>query len=180
MQLTESQQVSLKAAIEDGLPLTARPYLTLAKALGTEEEAVLTTVEHWLSSGLIKRLGIVVQHRKLGYVANAMVVWDIPDAEVDNTAKMIAAEPFVTLCYKRPRRMPEWPYNLFSMIHGKSRARVMAQLETLVDQHQLQAIPRNVLFSTQQFKQRGAHYTSPHQLSQGAHRSTWISPIETL
>lgn len=173
MQLTNEQASALKAAVEEGLPLTPRPYLTLATALGTSEQAVITTLQGWLDNGLIKRLGIVVQHRKLGYVANAMVVWDIPDQDVDEIAERIAAESCVTLCYRRPRRLPEWPYNLFSMIHGKNRNRVLEQLAAIVDNHGLQTIPKSVLFSTRQFKQRGGHYT-PGAANGSERQAQWI------
>lgn len=174
MQLTSEQSSALKAAVEEGLPLTPRPYKTLATALGATEEAVIATLQNWLNSGLIKRLGIVVQHRKLGYVANAMVVWDIPSETVDQIAAKIAAENCVTLCYRRPRRLPDWPYNLFSMIHGKDRGRVLSQLENIVDKHSLHNIPRNVLFSTKQFKQRGAHFTAVPPVAGSASQPQWM------
>lgn len=173
MQLTQEQATALKSAVETGLPLTPRPYLTLANALGTSEQAIITTLQSWLNTGLIKRLGIVVQHRKLGYTANAMVVWDIPDSVVDQVASQIAAENCVTLCYRRPRRLPEWPYNLFSMIHGKDRQRVLKQLEKIVHDHGLEDTPKSVLFSTRQFKQRGGQYTSAPP-TQAERAAQWI------
>lgn len=156
--LTDLQQERLKAAIEDGLPLTATPYRTLALQLDLPEPLVMGQIEQWLQEGYIKRLGLVVRHHALGYRSNAMVVWNVPDEEVDHIGSLLRQAECVTLCYRRRRQLPDWPYNLYCMIHGKSRDSVMNQLELLIRQHQLQDIPRSVLFSNQQFKQTGGHY----------------------
>jgi DNA-binding Lrp family transcriptional regulator len=100
---------------------------------------------------------MVLKHRQLGYRANAMVVWDVPDNCVDNIGSVLGEEPCVTLSYRRPRRPPVWNYNLFCMIHGTSRDKVSAQLEDIVARKGLD-YPHRVLFSSQCFKQRGAVY----------------------
>ncbi|NOQ35280.1 MAG: AsnC family protein, partial [Methylococcaceae bacterium] len=105
----------------------------------------------------IKRLGVIVKHRKLGYRANAMVVWNIPDEKVDDVGAIISQIDFVNLCYQRPRRK-QWAYNLYCMIHGKSRDIVLEQLEQLIKSCQLSAFDYEVLFSRRCFKQRGARY----------------------
>lgn len=158
MVLTPQQQETLKAAIQDGLPLVAQPYAQLAQQIGADEAGVVAQVQAWLADGLIKRMGLVVRHHAVGYKANAMVVWDVPDARVDAVAEKLRGSSAVTLCYRRPRRLPDWRYNLFCMIHGKDRALVLQQIEQLVRQHQLQDIPRTVLFSHRQFKQCGGRY----------------------
>jgi DNA-binding Lrp family transcriptional regulator len=104
--------------------------------------------------GDMKRFGVVVRHRKLGYRANGMVVWDIPDARVTEIGHCIGQYSFVTLCYQRPRRLPEWPYNLFSMIHGQDRDAVIEQVEFIVRQCGLRDINHEILFSNRCFKQR--------------------------
>nr|WP_305800389.1 hypothetical protein [Thiolapillus sp.] len=103
-------------------------------------------------------MGIVVRHHELGYTANAMVVWDVPDDQTRRVGKALGRHACVTLCYQRPRRLPEWPYNLFCMIHGKDRERVLNYLDSLVESEALQDIPHEVLFSGERFKQRGARY----------------------
>jgi DNA-binding Lrp family transcriptional regulator len=108
--------------------------------------------------GVIRRFGLVLSHRDLGYNANAMVVWDIPDAAVGEIGEKLAALDYVTLCYRRPRRLPDWPYNLFCMIHGRDRATVEALAEEAAATAGAADCPRSVLFSTRQFKQRGARY----------------------
>jgi len=145
-------------AIADGLPLTSRPFATVAAWTGLGEDEVIRRLGRLLAGGVVKRLGVVVRHRELGYHANAMVVWDVPDDEIAEAGRRAAAYPFVTLCYQRPRRPPIWPYNLFCMIHGKDRAAVKAQIATLNGQAGLARYGHAVLFSRLCFKQRGARF----------------------
>jgi len=157
MVLTEADN-RLIAAIQEGLPLTARPYADIAGRIGLSEQEVLDRVGQMQKSGIIKRMGIVVRHRELGYTANAMVVWDVPDGRVDEIGRILGGQICVNLCYQRPRRLPAWPYNMFCMIHGKSRRRVLDYLDEIVRSEGLEDIPRKVLFSSKCFKQRGARY----------------------
>lgn len=148
----------LRQQLETGLPLTQQPYRTLAERTGLSSQEVQRVIQQWQEQGLIKRMGLVVRHRTLGYTANAMVVWDVPDNRVSELGQTLAGYPFVTLCYRRPRRLPDWPYNLFCMIHGISRERVMEQLGELIREQQLQQVPHSVLFSNKAYKQRGGCY----------------------
>jgi DNA-binding Lrp family transcriptional regulator len=148
----------LIAAVQDGLPLVPRPFAAIGLALGRTEEQVIVALGRLLADGVIKRLGIVVRHHELGYRANAMVVWDVPDARASEVGRLLATLPFVTLCYRRPRRLPEWPYNLFCMIHGRDRMAVEGQIEQASAAAGLAGVPRAVLFSRRRFKQRGARY----------------------
>ncbi len=145
-------------AIQQGLPLVSRPYAAIAARLGVEEGELLRRLQHLLAGGVIRRLGVVVRHHELGYRANAMVVWDIPDGEVDELGHRLGAFPGITLCYRRPRRLPHWPYNLFTMIHGRDRDEVLDRLARLLNLFDLETIPHEVLFSRRRFKQRGARY----------------------
>ena len=158
--LTQSQQQMLRKLLEKGLPLNSSPYQTLAEEINSNEQTVLTQIEQWQKSGLIKRFGVVVKHRQLGYVANAMVVWNIKDQEVDHIAKLLAKRSEVSLCYRRPRRLPDWPYNLFCMIHGKSRQRVLEQIDDICQTLNLNNIEKDVLFSNKAYKQQGGRYLS--------------------
>lgn len=157
MELTDLDR-RLIAAVQDGLPLVPRPYAAVAAAAGCGEDEALARLGAMVEAGIIKRLGLVVRHHELGYCANAMTVWDIPDAEVDAVAARIAAHDCVTLCYRRPRRPPDWPYNLFAMVHGRDRVRVEAQVAGIAAELGIPDERRAVLFSTRRFKQRGARY----------------------
>jgi siroheme decarboxylase len=153
----------LIAAIQDGLPLVPRPYAAIGGALHMSEGEVIAGLRRLIEGGVIKRFGVIVRHRELGYRANAMVVWDVPDARVADAGRTLAALPFVTLCYRRPRRLPAWPYSLFCMIHGRDRAAVEALVDEASAAAGLEELPRAVLFSRRRFKQRGARYAPPPQ-----------------
>ncbi|AKH20461.1 Lrp/AsnC family transcriptional regulator [Sedimenticola thiotaurini] len=152
------QDYQLIAEIQGGLPLTSHPYAAIGERIGLDEQAVIDRIDTMLTSGVIKRLGIVVRHRELGYTANAMVVWDVPDERLDELGERLGALECITLCYQRPRRLPDWPYNLFCMIHGQERSKVLAYIDRLVESQGLSDIPHKVLFSGRRFKQRGARY----------------------
>ncbi len=148
----------LVAALQDGLPLVPHPYRAVAARAGLHESEVVEAIGELLRAGIIKRLGVVVRHRELGYTANAMVVWDVPDARVDAVGRWLGGQPGVTLCYRRPRRPPRWPYNLFCMIHGRCREQVLERVRELREDSPLSGVDHAVLFSTRRFKQRGARY----------------------
>jgi DNA-binding Lrp family transcriptional regulator len=148
----------LLETIQEGLPLVSRPFAEVGARLGMAEADVIARIERLRGAGVIKRMGVVVRHRRLGYEANAMVVWDAPDARVDILGKCFARFPFVTLCYQRPRRGARWPYNLFCMIHGKDRAAVLEKVAELTDACAVGEVRHQVLFSRRCFKQRGANY----------------------
>ena len=150
--------LDLLAALQDGLPVVDRPYARIAAELGVGEDDVLERLAVLQDNGTVSRFGVVVSHRELGYRANAMVVWDVPDERVDECGRRLAALPFVTLSYRRPRRLPDWPYNLFCMIHGRDRSQVLAEVEAATRESGLGGRKRAVLFSRRCFKQRGARY----------------------
>ncbi|MEA3276987.1 MAG: AsnC family transcriptional regulator [Pseudomonadota bacterium] len=152
------KDAALIRAIQDGLPLVDRPYAAIGRDIGLDEQQVIARIRRLQADGDIKRFGVVVRHRELGYRANAMVVWDLPDEWVDRLGQNIGRMPFVTLSYRRPRRLPDWPYNLFTMIHGRDRAAVLKQVEQIKRRMGLTDVRCAVLFGGRRFKQRGAHY----------------------
>jgi DNA-binding Lrp family transcriptional regulator len=145
----------LVLATQAGLPLVARPYEAIATAVGIDEPAVRARLARMLRLGVIRRIGAVPNHYALGYVANAMTVWDVDDAQVDRLGAEVGQLPFVTHCYRRPRQPPLWPYNLFAMIHGRSRSEVDA-LAALVRQLLGPACHADeAIFSTRVLKKTG-------------------------
>jgi DNA-binding Lrp family transcriptional regulator len=155
-----AEDLRLLEALQDGLPLDPRPYAALGARLGRSEADVITAIERLIGNGTIRRFGIIVRHHELGYCANAMVVWDVPDSEVATAGRQLAALPFVTLSYRRPRRLPDWPYNLFAMIHGRDRAAVEGLIVQATKAAALEDVPSATLFSRRRFKQRGARYVA--------------------
>jgi DNA-binding Lrp family transcriptional regulator len=148
---------SLLLAIQDGFPLSATPYRDVAEQIDAPVEAVLAAVQRLLEDGCIKRIGCVVNHLVTGFDANCMVVWDVPDDELDERGIAVGSLPYVTLCYHRPRRPEQdWSYNLFTMVHGRDGSVVDAKLDELAAEHLPFAHER--LYSTATLKQTGARY----------------------
>jgi len=152
---------NLVAALQGGLPLVPHPYAEVAKIAGVAEEAVLARLQGMIDADIIKRFGVIVRHHELGFRANAMVVWDIPDEQAAQFGKCVGEAEGVTLCYRRPRRLPEWRYNMFCMIHGRDRDKVCELINNLRQHCNLQNYDHDILFSTRRFKQQGAQYVSP-------------------
>ncbi len=109
-------------ATQGGLALTLRPYDAVAAEVGTDTGEVIRRLKRMRDLGVIRRLGVVPNHYALGYKANGMTVWDVPDDRIGPLGRKIGALDFVSHCYHRPRHLPDWPYNLFAMVHGHDRA----------------------------------------------------------
>lgn len=152
---TNTLDRSLISALQPGLSLVSRPFAQLAEQIGMSESAVMERLAKWLDEGCIKRFGVVVRHHELGFRANAMVVFDVPDAVVDSVGQRLALEAGVTLCYRRQRHLPHWHHNLFCMVHGRSRAEVEPIIQRLC---RVAGYPCTALFSLRRFKQCGAKY----------------------
>ena len=157
--MIENKDHLLLAQIAEGLPICCDPYAVIGECIGLSEAQVIERLSYLQEKGIIKRLGIIVKHATLGYRANAMIVWRIPEADIDFVAQEMLKLSFVTLCYQRPMR-PEWPYNLYCMIHGKNKTKVNAQLAQLIEDCNLREVEKQILFSSRCFKQRGAIYTA--------------------
>ncbi len=155
--MIEEQDRQLLEHIQLGLPVCPRPYLEIGRLCDMPEAEVIERLIRLKQQGLIKRFGVIVKHRQLGYRANAMIVWNVPDRLIKQLGGHISRFSFVTLCYQRPKK-PEWPYNLYCMIHGKDRPTVLTQLEQLVEACGLSSFDQEILFSLRCFKQRGAIY----------------------
>lgn len=139
-------------ALCDGLAIAPRPY-ALA---GHDEAAVIARIAALADARIITRLGVIVKHRALGWRANAMVVWRLPDAAIAAAGPALAAVPGVTLCYQRQTRPGVWDWGLFAMIHAQSRDAAHAVLARACALPALAGARPRVLFSTRCFKQRGA------------------------
>jgi siroheme decarboxylase len=157
MELSD-RDLGLVAVLAEGLPLVPRPYHAIGAGLGMAEDEVIRRIEGMRAAGIIRRFGVIVRHHELGFRANAMAVWDIADERVGDIGTQLGDAAEVTLCYRRPRRPPDWPFNLFCMVHGRDRSAVEAAIAGLNQRFDLSAYPHAVLFSTKRFKQTGAAY----------------------
>jgi len=143
--------------IQDGFPLSATPYRDVAAAVDADVADVTGAIESLRADGCIKRIGCVVNHVRTGFDSNCMVVWDVPDDELDERGERVGQLSYVTLCYHRPRRPgQDWPYNLFTMIHGREQAAVDDQIDALATDHL--PFEHERLYSTETLKQTGARY----------------------
>jgi DNA-binding Lrp family transcriptional regulator len=145
----------LIAATQSGLPLVAEPYRMVARDIGVADEEVMVRLRRLLKDGAIRRIGAIPNHYALGLTANGMSVWDVADDAVAEVGAKVGALDFVSHCYERPRHLPLWPYNLFAMVHGRSRAEVhdkVAQIAALIGPA---ARSHDVLFSTRILKKTG-------------------------
>jgi DNA-binding Lrp family transcriptional regulator len=145
----------LIVATQAGLPLVSRPYHQLGEQLGISADEVLARLADMLERGVIRRIGAVPNHYAIGYTANGMSVWDVPDERVDELGVRVGSLQFVTHCYQRPRRLPTWPYNLFAMVHGASRAEVLAKVGQIASVLGADCRRYDVLFSTTILKKSG-------------------------
>lgn len=118
-------------ATQRGLPLVSQPYHAIADDLALPVKEVMERMERMLETGVIRRIGVVPNHYSLGLTANGMSVWNVPDEEITQLGKMVGALDYVSHCYHRPRFPPDWPYNLFAMVHGNTREEVERKVESI-------------------------------------------------
>ncbi len=145
----------LVLATQAGLPLVAQPYEALASDLGVSGELVRQRLAAMLADGRIRRIGAVPNHYAIGYTANGMSVWDVDDARIDELGEQVGALAFVTHCYRRPRRLPAWPYNLFAMVHGPDRATVEADVQRIATLLGSACRSHDILYSSRILKKTG-------------------------
>lgn len=146
-------------ATQGGLPLVPEPYAAVAKAAGLAEAEVIARLSAMIADGRVRRIGAVPNHYALGYTANGMSVWDVDDEAVDALGARVGALDFVTHCYRRPRRLPDWRYNLFAMVHGRSRAETDAHVEEIRALLAGALRAHDVLYSTRILKKTGLRLT---------------------
>lgn len=147
-------------ATQGGLPLVAAPYAQLAEQIGVPAEELMSRMRRMLKIGVIRRIGAVPNHYKLGFHGNGMSVWDVPDDRVCEFGERIGALDFVSHCYHRPRHPPRWPYNLFAMVHGRDRDEVMQKVARIAEMLGGAARQHDVLFSTRILKKTGMRLPS--------------------
>jgi DNA-binding Lrp family transcriptional regulator len=145
----------LIVATQGGLARVLRPYDLLAKQLGIAPDEVLRRLQRMLDNGVIRRIGAVPNHYAIGYTANGMSVWDVVDDRVDELGARIGALDFVTHCYRRPRRPPGWPYNLFAMVHSRDREEVAARVAEIAALLGAACRAHDILYSTAILKKTG-------------------------
>ena len=142
-------------ATQAGLPLEPDPYGAVARRVGCSREQVMARLQRMLENGMIRRIGAVPNHYTLGFRGNGMSVWDVADDRVEELGRRIGRLDFVSHAYQRPRHLPDWPYNLFAMVHGKDRDEVMEKVQRIAAMLGDDDRGHEVLFSTRILKKTG-------------------------
>jgi DNA-binding Lrp family transcriptional regulator len=145
----------LIAATQRGLPLTPSPYAEVASWLGLTEGDVISRLSSLQERGIIRRIALAPNHYTLGVMANGMSVWDVDDGEAAELGAKVGALDFVSHCYLRPRALPDWPYNLFAMIHGKDRGEVEEKRQVIAGILGDSCRSCDILYSTRILKKTG-------------------------
>lgn len=152
--LTELEKKIVRE-LQEGLPLDRRPLQKIAEKLDMTEGQLIEKIKEFLDRGVIRRFGATLRHQDVGFVANAMVVWNVPEDRIKELGERLAGFPEVTHCYHR--RTPRgWPYSIFTMVHGKTRgdcreiARRMSEAVGLKDYE--------VIFSNRELKKSCMKY----------------------
>jgi DNA-binding Lrp family transcriptional regulator len=148
------------AAMQDDLPLTAQPYKLIAERLGITEDELLERLNHYRRSGKIRKMGVVLKHREVGYAANALCAFVAPPERLDEIGRIFVGHAAITHCYTRvPRR--EWPYNFYVMLHAHTREECRSVAAELAKQA---AVDRYImLFSTREWKKTSMRYFDGEQ-----------------
>lgn len=148
-------EIKIVRELQAGLPLVERPYLEIARRVGLAEEELITTIKDMIRRGVIRRFGAALKHQDLGFTANAMVVWDVPENQASEVGRIMAGYKQVSHCYQRPRRQ-DWPYTIFTVLHGQNHddcKKTAAELAaaTGIKEYKL-------LFSTRELKKSSMKY----------------------
>ena len=152
--LTELEKQIVRE-LQKGLPLVSQPYLELAERLGLSEIELIEKIKEFLDRGLLRRLGAAVRHQDLGYVANAMIVWEVSEEQVLKAGQTMAGFAEVSHCYQRPA-YPDWPYNLFTMVHGQNEEECQKIAQRLSEATDMKKY--KLLFSTAELKKSTMKY----------------------
>ncbi|MBO8136845.1 MAG: Lrp/AsnC family transcriptional regulator [Desulfotomaculum sp.] len=141
--------------LQAGLPLVSRPFAQLGAKFGLSEQQMLEKVKELKERGYLRRIGAALRHQRVGYMANAMVVWRVPEERVKEVGEKLAAHPEVTHCYQR-KTWEHWSYNLYTMIHKKSRMECEALAERLAQL--VEVSDYKLLYSTKELKKSSMTY----------------------
>ena len=152
--LSDKDKEIIKVLQED-FPLCEEPYKVLAEKIGISEEEFLQKVQELVDEKKIRKMGAVLRHREAGYKANALCAWQVPPKEIDDVAKKMSSHPAVSHCYDRTTA-PNWIYNLYTMIHAKSREECDAIISEL---SQMTGIKNfQIMYSKKEWKKTGMKY----------------------
>ncbi|NIA30775.1 MAG: Lrp/AsnC family transcriptional regulator [Actinobacteria bacterium] len=149
------KEIEILRILQQDIPVTARPFQQVAQQAGLSEKDVLDIVKTWRQSGTMRRMGTILRHRKAGFSANGMSVWAVPGNRIEQIGAIMISFPQVGHCYQRPS-LPNWPYNMFAMIHAQSREEVVQVVESISKATGIGAY--DILFTVHEFKKVSMKY----------------------
>ena len=142
-------------ATQAGLPIEEEPFKAVATRIGTSQSDVISRFERLIDDGVVRRIGAAPNHYVLGLHANGMTVWDVDDDCASAKGREVGALDFVSHCYLRPRSLPDWPFNLFAMVHGRTREEVEGKRAVIADLLGASCQANDILYSTRILKKTG-------------------------
>jgi len=142
-------------ATQNGLPLVPRPYEAIAQLTGLSPREVKARMSAMLENGIIRRMGVVPNHYRLGFTANGMSVWEIEERQMDQTGQLVGGLDYVSHCYQRPKCLPLWPYNFFAMVHGRTRSEVEEKVSWIAKLVGSASSGHTILYSSKILKKTG-------------------------
>lgn len=146
--------------LQKDLEINERPFLKAAQNLGITEEQLLEKAKYYEEIGVMRRFAAILRHREAGFLANGMIVWKVPEERIEQVGAQLGAFPQVSHCYQRPV-YPDWPYNVFSMVHCKSNEdaqNIAREIQDQIDVHDYK-----ILFSSREFKKTRVEYFVEHE-----------------
>ena len=141
--------------LQKDMEIIDRPFLNSATKLGLTEDKLFEKMKYYENIGVMRRFAAILRHREVGFTANGMIVWNVPDDKISDVGSKLGAFPQVSHCYQRPT-YPDWPYSVFSMIHCKSEDEAEEMAKTIQDQIKIDDY--KILFSTREFKKTRVEY----------------------
>ena len=150
-------EIKVIKAVQEDIPIVERPYAEMAGRIGISEETFLETVKHLCDRGVIRRLGATLKHQNSGFRANAMIAWRVEEDKVNAVGERMASFPEVSHCYRRDPK-PDWPYNLYTMVHARSEAACLETAHRMAQKTGLHTF--KALFSKRELKKTSMKYFS--------------------
>lgn len=150
-----SLDIKIIRKMQEDLPLVPEPYKLIAEELGINEEVLLVKIKEFCDKGVIRRFGATLNHRNIGFKANAMVVWIVPEIRIKKVSEIMIAFPQISHCYQRPT-FTNWPYNVFTMIHGKTKEECERTVKEISDSIKINDY--SILYSTEELKKSSMKY----------------------
>ena len=159
--VTEEDKQFIRELQKD-MEIIDRPFLKSAQTLGISEEQLFEKIKYYEEIGVMRRFAAILRHRDVGFTANGMIVWEVPEDRIEQVGEKLGAFPQVSHCYQRPV-YPDWPYNVFSMIHCKSKDE--AEDVAKIIQKQINVDDYMILFSAREFKKIRVEYFVEHEFN---------------